>query len=110
MLPRTSLSAQERRLYSSLHSLLQQPGLLRGNLVEANRRCGKEACQCSSDPARRHRALYLGISAKGKRRMVYIPSVWEERVREWVDRYGQLREALEQLSAAFLKRLESRED
>jgi hypothetical protein len=42
--------------------------------------------------------------------MVYIPSVWEERIREWVDRYGQLRDALERLSGAFLKRLESRED
>jgi len=109
MLPRASLTAQESRLYSSLHSLLRQPGILRGSLVEMNRRCGKESCHCASDPTRRHRSLYLAISSKGKRRMVYVAGEWEERVREWVDRYGQLRDALEQLSQAFLKRLESRE-
>lgn len=41
--------------------------------------------------------------------MIYVPPAWEERVREWVDRYAQVREVLEQLSLACLKRLQSRE-
>jgi hypothetical protein len=110
MLPRPSLSAQERKLYSALRSLLGHPGLLRGNLVVMRRKCGKASCHCAQDPDQRHASLYLSVSHEGKRRMVYIPSSWEERVREWVDRYAQIRDALGELSQACLQRLESREE
>jgi hypothetical protein len=110
MLSRSSLPAPERKLYSALKELLDQPGLLRGNLVVMRRKCGKAACRCAQDPDQRHVSLYLSLSHEGKRRMVYIPADWEERVREWVDRYAQVRDALGKLSQACLKRLESREE
>jgi hypothetical protein len=49
------------------------------------------------------------VSFDGKQRMVCVPWAWKDRVREWVDRHGQVREILERLSKVYLKRLESRE-
>ena len=101
------LSDQERRLYSRLRDLLREPGLLRGNLVEIKRHCGKKNCRCQQ-PDSRHRALCLGLSLNGKHRTVYIPADWEEPVRLWVHRHGEVRDLLEQLSLLFLARLQNR--
>jgi len=106
---RTGFPATERALYSQLRRLLSQPGLLRGNLVEMRRHCGKAGCGCQTDVARRHRSLYLALSLDGQRRMLYIPTAWEARVRQWTARYGEVRAVLEQLARQHLKRLEQRE-
>lgn len=106
---RSSLSVRERTLYSKLRQLLHEPGLLRGNLVEMRRCCGKPTCRCKDDPACKHRALYLGLSLGGRRRMIYIPADWEDRVRKWVDRHSKAQEKLEQISLIYLKRLQRRE-
>ena len=108
MLPRTALSKRDRDLYSKLHQLLRQPGLMRGSLVEMRRRCGKKTCRCHANPAARHASLYLGLRLNGRQRMVYIPAAWEARVREWNARYSQVRDLLERLSLAFLEQLEKR--
>jgi len=110
MLSRSSLPPAERRLCSKLHQILTRPGLIRGSLVEMGRTCGKVSCQCARDKARRHRALYVAVNLKGKRRMIYVPAAWEARVREWVSRYGEIRDVLEQLSLACIRRLKSREE
>jgi hypothetical protein len=107
---RAGLSAQERRLYSRLRRLLNEPGLLRGNLVEMKRQCGKQSCRCDSDRDYRHSSLYLGLSLNGKHRMIYIPAEWEERVQQWTSRYAELRELLEEISLASLKRLQQRKE
>lgn len=106
---RLGFTAKERALYSTLRRLLTQPGLLRGNLVEMRRQCGKASCGCQADVARRHRSLYLALSLKGTRRMLYIPSAWEERVRQWTARYSEVRAVLEQISRQRLEQVERRE-
>ena len=108
MLTRTSLSPAERQLYSTLHQVLSRPGLLRGSLVEMRRTCGKEGCRCQKDRRHRHRSLYLGLKLKGRQHMVYVPKDWEDRVREWVDRHREIRDVLEKLSLACIKRLQAR--
>lgn len=107
---RRGFTAKERALYSRLRRLLTEPGLLRGNLVEMRRHCGKANCGCQGDPARRHRSLYLGLSLNGARQMLYIPSAWGPRVRRWTQRYGELREVLEAISRVYLERLKRREE
>ncbi len=109
MLPRAVLAKDLRAHYSRLRALLKEPGLIRGNLVEMRRVCGKKSCRCRTDAGARHRSLYLGLSLNGKHRMLYIPAEWEERVREWVARYSEVRQLLEQISLGFLERLENRE-
>lgn len=106
---RTDQSAAERRLYSQLRHLLATPGLLRGNLVEMRRACGKATCGCARDPACRHRSLYVSVSLEGRRRMIYIPPAWEPDVRQWVGRYARVRAVLEQLARGYLARLQHRE-
>ena len=106
---RTHESAPERRLYSQLRHLLATPGVLRGNLVEMRRACGKATCRCARDPAGRHRSLYLSLSLEGRRRMLYIPPAWEPDVQQWVARYAQVRAVLEQLARQYLERLQRRE-
>jgi hypothetical protein len=111
MLSRQALTPQERQLYSKLRLLLNEPpGVLRGNLVETRQKCGKKRCRCATDSSYAHRVLFLGISLDGKRRMLYIPVAWEVRVRQWVQRHSQIRDALEQLSRAFLSRLQDRKE
>lgn len=107
---RSRLPDQERRLYSQLRQLLLRPGLLRGSLVDSRRKCGKAGCRCQSDPRRRHRSLYLGITTRGKTRMIYVPPEWEERVREWLARYQQIRDVLERLSEGCVVRLQRRQE
>lgn len=108
MPPRTTLSDTERRASSRLRQLLNEPGVLRGTLVEGHRKCGKASCRCAVDDTARHRALILCVSLDGKRTSVYIPPDWEARVRDWVARYGEIRELVEQLSRANLQRLKDR--
>ena len=110
MLSRSSLPHAERELYSRLKQLLDTPGLLRGNLVEMRRTCGKAGCRCQKSPRFRHVSLYLGLSLQGKRRMVYVPEAWESRVREWVRRHGDARDLLEKLALRCLQRLRRREE
>jgi len=110
MLTPSSLPAWERDLYSRLRQILNRPGVMRGNPVLSRRTCGKPSCGCHGGPRKGHPSLYLGISLKGKHHMVYVPPEWRDRVREWVDRYAQVREVLERLSLACLKRLKSREE
>lgn len=107
---RMGFTARERALYSRLRRLLSQPGLLRGSLVEMRRHCGKAGCGCQADVARRHRSLYLALSLEGQRRMFYIPPAWEERVRAWTARYGEVREVLEQIARQRLGQVERREE
>ena len=109
MLTTSSLPDAERRLYSELRQMLTRPGLLRGSLVDSRRKCGKAGCRCRTDPRRRHRSLYLGLTTGGKTRMIYVPPEWEARVREWLDRYHQIREVLERLSEACVRRLKDRQ-
>lgn len=110
MTPRVAMPAAQRRLYSRLRQLLDTPGALRGTLVQSRQRCGKPTCRCASDPEARHPALLLCFSTNGKRTSVYVPRDWEERVREWVARYGEIRDVLEQLSQQYLARLKARQE
>lgn len=110
MLSRNSLPQTERSLYSRLKQILDTPGLLRGNLVEMRRTCGKAGCHCLKGLRFRHVSLYLGLSLQGKRRMVYVPEDWEPRVREWVRRHDDARDLLEKLSLRCLQRLQRRQE
>lgn len=107
---RSQLPDSERLLYSKLRKLLSQPGLLRGNLVQMRRTCGKKTCRCHTDPDSKHVSLYLGVSIDGKHKMIYVPAAWEDRVKQWVERYSQARSLLQEISAANLKRLQNRKD
>jgi hypothetical protein len=54
--------------------------------------------------------VILCVTVDGKRTSVYVPADWETRVREWVERYGEIRGLLDQLSRASLTRLRKRQE
>jgi hypothetical protein len=107
---RSPVSAADRHAYSRLRQLLNEPGVLRGTLVETHRRCGKRSCRCAVDDDARHRSLILCVSLDGKRTSVYVPPDWETRVREWVARYLEIRDLVERLSRSCLARLRDRQE
>ncbi|MGH7703765.1 MAG: DUF6788 family protein [Gemmatimonadales bacterium] len=109
MLTPSSLPAGERQLYSQLKQLLTHPGLLRGSLIESRRTCGKSTCRCRSDRRRRHRSVYMGVTTRGKTRMIYVPAEWEAQARAWLDRHQEVRKILERLCEACVTRLKRRE-
>jgi hypothetical protein len=101
-----SLSPEERRLYSQLHQMLMQAGVLRGSLVLMRRRCGKAGCRCNRSSRDRHRSLVLKIGKNGQQRTIYVSRPWEDRVRAWVAHYVEIRDVLERLCRACLRRVE----
>lgn len=78
---RTRRSVPERRARSALARLVPQRGLLRGNLLERRRVCGKPNCRCTRGDW--HASLYLVFSEGGKLRQLCVPEAWETRVRQW---------------------------
>lgn len=105
-----SLPPEERSLYSRLHQILNQPGLILGSLLTMRRSCGKVGCRCGKGPRGRHRSLYLAVRIGRKRRLLYVPSEWESRVSEWVSRCQDIRRLLAEISKSFVRRLVDRQD
>jgi len=102
------MSAQERRGRSALARLGSQRGLLRGNLLERRRVCGRPNCKCARGEL--HAGLYLVFSEGGKLRQLFVPKRWEARVRLWVQDYHEVRRLLEEVSRLYVEKLRQRED
>lgn len=102
------MNPQERRSRSALARLVSQRGLLRGNLLERRRVCGKPNCKCTRGEL--HANLYLVFSEGGKLRQLFIPKTWESRVRLWVQDYHEVRRLLEEISRLYVEKVRRRED
>ena len=105
---RNTSTAGQRRQRSRLAQLVSQQPLLRGNLVQSKRKCGKPHCRCQRGHL--HSSSYLYLSIDGKPQTVYIPSAWQQRVEQWVKDYQEVRLLLEQLSSQQLRKLRQREE
>jgi hypothetical protein len=109
MIHRSHLSAEERRILSRLHKVLNIPGLMRGNLVQMRRKCGKPGCRCRNGKDL-HVSWYVSQSRNGKPHMLYVPKEWEKRVRSFTERHREVRQLLEQLSEIYWERLQQRRE
>lgn len=101
------MSAEERQKRSRLAKMVHEGGLLRANLVQMARRCGKRGCRCE-EKGNEHVSLYVAQSYKGKSRMLYVPKEWERRVEGWVKNHHEVRRLLEQVSQLYWERLRQR--
>lgn len=104
---RMGITVKEQKKRSQIRKLIRSGGVIHGGLMEMARTCGKSGCRCNSGD--RHVSLYLGLTYKGKTRMLYIPQELEERVKEWVRRYKDIREVLEGLSEMHWEKIRYRE-
>ena len=100
-----SLPPADRALYSKLHQVLNDPGVVVGSLVNMRRTCGKPTCRCRKGPRYRHRCMCLAVRLGRTRRFLYVPREWEDRVTQWVNRYGDIRGLLKEISESFVRRL-----
>jgi hypothetical protein len=98
----------ERQARSALARLVTQRGLLRGNLLERRRVCGKPTCKCTRGEL--HASLYLVFSEGGKLRQLFVPKTWEARVRQWVADYHDARRLLEEISRLYFEMVQQRQD
>lgn len=102
------MSVPERQARSALARLVTQRGLLRGNLLERRRVCGKPNCRCLRGEL--HASLYLVFSEGGKLRQFCVPRAWEARVRQWGADYHEARRLLEQISRLYFEKVRQRQD
>ena len=106
--PRTGFPAAERALRSRLNQILATQGVIRGTLLHRYRRCGNPGCHCAKGPG--HPGLYLILCDGGRRRQLYIPRSWHDRVRQWVDNHHQVRRLIHQISELHWKRIQDRQE
>ena len=108
VIPRTKMSAEERRLRSQWAQLISQRGVLRGTVLLRRRVCGKANCKCTR--GHKHESLYLVISEGGRTRQLYVPKEWEWSVRRWVENHHQAKHLLEALSRIYWDKVRHRQD
>ena len=101
--PRSQRSPAERDARSRLVKRCADAPLLRGSLVSMRRVCGKPGCHCAHGD--KQRSLYLAIRVGKQRKMIYIPSELEERVREWVQSSQEIDRLLELVSHSCFEQL-----
>ena len=98
----------ERNLRSRAAQVVHFRRLLRGTLAVRSRQCGKAGCRCTQ--GKPHVSLYLVQRRDGKLRQLYIPTQWEERVRQAVVDYQELQKLVEQLSEMEWQDIEERKE
>lgn len=103
MRPRSHLLDPERRARSRLAQILHQQPFLCGSLVTMQRTCGKPGCKCTRGEL--HLGLYLAVRVGEKRKMIHVPKVMEQTVRQWVSNYQEAWRLMEKISSFCLKRL-----
>ena len=86
---RSALRETLRDLERTLKCVFDRPPLLKGNVCELARKCGKPSCACTR--GKLHRTMVLSWSEQGKTRLIRIPPQRLEGVREKSERYLQLR-------------------
>ena len=105
---RTGIPPAERVLRSKLNQMIASGGLIRGTLLDRTRRCGNPGCRCAKGPG--HPALYLIVSDGKRRRQLYIPRDWHERVRQWVDNHHKIKDLINEISELHWDRIKRRQE
>lgn len=108
MVPRLHLAAEERKIVSRIHWLINKPGVLRASLVRMKRKCGNKNCRCTK--GKLHESWYLYQSKSGKPRMLYVPGKWEKDAIGWVKKNKEIRDLLNQLSQIYWDKIRKREE
>lgn len=104
---RTNQSATERRLRSRLHFLLSEGGIMHGSAIVMRRVCGKANCKCTKGD--KHESLYVARQRNGKQYMKCVPKAQESQVRTWVQRYREVKQTIDELSALYWEEFEGKE-
>ena len=88
------------------HNFAKDGHVIRGTLVLMKRVCGNKRCRCTR--GQKHESWYISQSHKGVTRMIYVPGQSEEKVRQCVQNYQDIKNLLDELSKINLKLLSKR--
>lgn len=97
------MTGAERVSRSKLKPMVSSQEFLRATPSLREQVCGKPGCHCRS--GKKHLALVLTRSTKGKIEQLYVPKEQEETVRLWIGRYREIQELLEKISSSYWDRL-----
>ena len=104
-----STKALRQRQKALLKRLPPAQAILRGSLVERDKRCGKPGCKCANGPGHGPK-YYLTVSyPKRKPEMDYVPAEFQEKVKEYLENYRKTKEILEEISEINRELLRRRE-
>ncbi len=89
---------RRRKLREGIRALTFEP-MMRGSVVELQRRCGKKNCACFTDPGARHTSTCLSVNISGKTQLLYLRPEDQERIRKATAAYKELWEMIDELTA-----------
>lgn len=107
---RSVLRQAIERLGQTLEVAFERDPMVKGNVYELARKCGKPSCACAKGQL--HRSMVLSWSERGKTRLVSIPAERLEELRRQSERYLRFRAARAQVTVlcrqilALLDRIE----
>ena len=102
MSQRRQLPDGERAVRSRLAQIVASYPLVKGGLVSMSRVCGNPRCRCAK--GEKHVSLYVSVRVGKARKMIYVPSAWEETIRRWVETGRQAAQLMDEISQACLQR------
>ena len=96
---RKQLQQCHRELSDLLRVLKQRRPLIRGNVYNVRRKCGKDGCRCLDGHL--HESWVLSVPEKGRKRMQVIPKGRRTQWQSMTERYRRFRRARAHLVKLF---------
>jgi hypothetical protein len=98
---RKKIQQKHREVGDLLRVLKQRRPLIRGNVYNLRRKCGKAGCRCQDGHL--HETWVLSVPEKGRKRMRAIPKGKCTQWRSMSERYRRFRRARAQLVKLFVE-------
>jgi hypothetical protein len=96
---RGALRDARKELETTLEVAFERSALVKGNVYELARKCGKPSCACAEGQL--HRSMVLSWSHQGKTRLMTIPAEKLDRLRASSEQYLRYRRARARVSEIF---------
>lgn len=96
---RSALQEALKELEATLGVAFERSALVKGNVYELARKCGKPSCACAKGQL--HRSMVLSWSHQGKTRLMAIPPEKLDRVRSNSEHYLRYRRARARVTEIF---------
>src|SRR2546426_7630952 len=96
---RAALRDALKELETTLEVAYERSALVKGNVYELARKCGKPTCACAEGQL--HRSMVLSWSHQGKTRLMTIPPEKLDRLRSSSEQYLRYRRARARVSEVF---------
>lgn len=100
------MTRTERESRSKLKPIISWQEFLRATPTLRKQVCGRPGCKCQR--GEKHTALVLTRSTNGKIEQLYVPKDQEAIVQLWIQRYRDIQDLLEKISAVYWGRLKKK--